>query len=56
VIKVEDPDTFNGPLTLVDNWRRNDVEIADSVCAENGGFDPFNLNLYPLPEALTPDF
>ena len=56
VIKVEDPDTFNGPLTLVDNWRRNDVEIADSVCAENGGFDPFNLNLYPIPEARLPDF
>jgi hypothetical protein len=56
VIKVEDPDTFNGPLTLTDNWRRNDVEIAESVCAEDGGVDRFNANLYPIPQATKSDF
>ncbi len=55
-IRVEDPDTFNGPLTLVDNWRRNDVEIAESVCAEDGGVDRFNANLYPIPQAQKADF
>jgi len=56
VVKVEDPDTFNGPLTLVDNWRRNDVQIAESVCAEDGGVDRFNANLYPVPQSKKPDF
>jgi len=56
VTKVEDPDTFNGPLTLTDNWRRNDVEIAESVCAEDGGVDRFNANLYPIPQATKADF
>ena len=55
-IKVEDPDTFNAPLTLVDNWRRNDVQIGESVCAEDGGVDHFGLNLYPYPQAAKPDF
>ena len=56
VIRVEDPDTFNAPLTLVDNWRRNDVAISESVCAEDGGVDHFGLNLYPYPQASKPDF
>jgi hypothetical protein len=56
VTRVEDPDTFNGPLTVTDNWRRNDVEIAESVCAEDGGVDRFNANLYPIPQATKPDF
>lgn len=56
IVKVEDPDTFNGPLTLKDTWRRNDVQIAESVCAEDGGVDRFNGNLYPVPQSQTPDF
>ncbi len=54
--RVEDPDTFNGPLTLVDNWRRNDVAISESVCAEDGGVDWFHANLVPIPRAERPDF
>jgi hypothetical protein len=56
IVRVEDPDTFNGPLTLTDNWRRNDVQIAESVCAEDGGVDRFNANLVPVPQSDRPDF
>ena len=56
LVKVEDPDTFNGPLTLTDNWRRNDVPIAESVCAEDGGVDRFDANLFPIPQSKAPDF
>jgi hypothetical protein len=56
IVKVEDPDTFNGPLTLKETWRRNDVPIEESVCAEDGGADHFGQNLYPIPVADRPDF
>jgi hypothetical protein len=56
VVKVEDPDTFNGPLTLKETWRRNDVPIEESVCAEDGGADHFAQNLYPIPVADRADF
>ena len=56
IITVDDPDTFNGPLTLKNTWRRNNVEITESVCADDGGVDMFNLNLYPIPKTDKPDF
>ena len=37
IVTVEDPDTFNGPLTLKQTWRKNEVEMAEMVCAENDG-------------------
>jgi len=56
IVKVEDPDTFNEPLTLRNVWRRNTVTIEESVCAEDGGVDHFEQNLYPIPQAAKPDF
>ena len=56
IIRVEDPETFNGPLTLKETWRRNDVPIEESVCAEDGGVDHFAQNLAPIPVARKPDF
>ena len=56
IVTVEDPDTFNGPLTLKQTWRKNPVVIEESVCAEDGGVDVYNLNLYPIPQAGKPDF
>jgi hypothetical protein len=56
IVKVEDPDTFNGPLTLKQVWRRTDLRIEESVCAADGGVDMFNLNLHPIPVADKPDF
>ena len=56
VATVEDPDTFNAPLTLKQTWRRNEVAMAEMVCAESAGADYFNQNLHPIPQADKPDF
>jgi len=56
IVTVEDPDTFNGPLTLKQVWRRNNAAIDESICAADGGVEYFDLNLHPIPEAHTPDF
>ena len=56
IVTVEDPDTFNAPLTLKQVWRRTNLEIEESVCAEDGGEDRFNQNLHPIPVAGKPDF
>jgi hypothetical protein len=56
LVTVEDPETFNGPLTLTQTWRKNPLEMVESVCAEDGGYDPFEQNLHPIPQAKSPDF
>ena len=56
IVTVEDPDTFNGPLTLKQTWRKNPVAMAEMVCAEDAGEDHFNQDLHPLPRADNPDF
>src|SRR5260370_11118064 len=55
LVTVEDPDTFNAPLTMTRRWFRFDGPMLETVCAENNG-DFFNQNLFPQPEAKTPDF
>jgi len=55
VARVEDPDTFNEPLTMMQRWRRVPNELIETVCAENNS-DFFNQNLFPIPEAAKPDF
>jgi hypothetical protein len=56
IVTVEDPDTFNGPLTLKQTWRKNAVAMVEMVCAESGGEDYFKQNLHPIPQANKPDF
>ena len=56
IVRVEDPDTFNAPLTLKNTWRRSNVAFAESVCADDGGVDQFNMKLDPIPLAAQPDF
>jgi hypothetical protein len=56
IVTVEDEDTFTGPMTLKQTWRKNPVEIEESVCAEDGGVDRYNFNLFPIPVAAKPDF
>ncbi len=56
IVTVNDPDTFNGPLTLTQTWRKNEVAMIESVCAEDGGIDPFEQNLLPIPKSDKPDF
>jgi hypothetical protein len=56
IVTVEDPDTFNAPLTLKQTWRKNEVAMGEVVCAETAGVDYFNQNLHPIPQADKPDF
>jgi hypothetical protein len=55
IVTVNDPDTFNGPITLSKKWFRVDRPMEESVCAENN-VDFFNQGLVPIPEAKQPDF
>ncbi len=55
LVRVDDPDTFNAPLTMQQRWFKVNDPIGESICAENN-FDFFRQNLFPLPEAKTPDF
>jgi hypothetical protein len=55
IATVDDPDTFNEPLTMMQQWRKLDNPLLETVCAENNE-DFFHQNLFPLPEAKTPDF
>jgi hypothetical protein len=55
LVHVEDPDTFNEPLNMVQRWRKVDNPLLETVCAEDN-VDYFNQNLFPIPEAKTPDF
>lgn len=57
IVTVEDPDTFNGPLTLKQTWRKAEAPMAEMVCAENETEEHFaGQNLVPVPEADGPDF
>jgi hypothetical protein len=55
LVRVEDPETFNAPLTMTRRWFKADGPMLETVCAENNG-DFFDQNLFPQPEAKTPDF
>jgi hypothetical protein len=55
LVTVEDPDTFNGPITLSKKWFRVDRPMEEMVCAENN-FDIFSQGLVPIPQAKQPDF
>jgi hypothetical protein len=55
LVTVDDPETFNGPITLTKKWFRVDLPIIEVVCSENNE-DFFNQNLFPIPEATSPDF
>jgi hypothetical protein len=55
-VTVEDHDTFNGPITLKQTWRKNQAAMAEMVCAENEVEHFANQNLHPIPQADKPDF
>jgi hypothetical protein len=54
-VKVDDPDTFNEPLHLIQRWRKVPNPLVETVCAENNE-DHFNQGLFPMPRATKPDF
>jgi len=47
LVKVEDPDTFNEPLHMVQRWRKVPNPLLETACAENNG-DHFGKNLFPI--------
>jgi hypothetical protein len=55
LVRVEDPDTFNEPLTMTRRWFKANGPLVETVCAENNVDFP-GQNLFPQPEAKTPDF
>jgi hypothetical protein len=55
LVMVEDPDTFNEPLYMVQRWRKVRNPLLETVCAENNG-DHFKKNLFPIPQADKPYF
>jgi hypothetical protein len=55
LVRVEDPDTFNEPLFMVQRWRKVPSELLETVCAENNVFR-FGENPFPMPRARRPDF
>jgi hypothetical protein len=55
MVKVEDPDTFNEPLYMVQRWRKVPNPLYETVCAENN-VDYFYNNLFPIPTAAKADF
>jgi hypothetical protein len=55
IVTVNDPETFNEPITMQQRWTKVNGRFAESICAENN-LDFFNQNLHPIPQANTPDF
>jgi hypothetical protein len=55
LVTIEDPDTFNEPLTMMQRWFKVDAPIRETVCSENN-LDYFNQGLFPIPRAAKPDF
>jgi hypothetical protein len=54
-VTVEDTDTLNEPLHMIQRWRKVPNPMRETVCAENNG-DHFGKNLFPIPQADKPDF
>ena len=55
IARVEDPGTFNEPLTMKQQWFKANAGLEESVCAENNA-DFFNHNIFPTPQSERPDF
>ena len=57
VVTVEDPDTFNEPLHMMNKWRKVANPLLETVCAENNNDSIFfHQKLFPMPEATKADF
>ena len=57
VVTVDDPDTFNEPLHMMQTWRKVRNPLLETVCAENNNDAIFfHQKLYPIPQADKPDF
>ncbi len=55
IVTVEDPETFNAPLTMKQQWFKVNAPMSETICADDHE-DYFHQNLFPLPQDDTPDF
>jgi hypothetical protein len=55
IATVDDPDAFNAPLTMMQQWHKVNNPLIETVCSENNA-DFFHQNLFPIPQADKPDF
>ena len=55
IATVDDPDTFNGTLTMKQRWFKAEGPMRETICAENNK-DYFNQGLFAVPEAEKADF
>jgi hypothetical protein len=55
IATVDDPDTFNEPLTMKQRWFKANGSMQETICAENN-HDFFHQNLFAVPTAEKPDF
>jgi len=55
LVTVEDPDTFNEPMHMMQKWRKVANPLLETVCSE-GNYNYFNQKLFPMPEATKADF
>jgi hypothetical protein len=55
IATVDDPDTFNGTLTMKQRWFTAEGPMRETICAENNK-DYFNQGLFAVPEAEKADF
>lgn len=55
IVTVEDPGTFNAPLTMQQHWFKQRHAMLETICAENDRTFP-GQNLFPIPVDNTPDF
>jgi hypothetical protein len=57
VVMVEDTDTFNEPLHMMQTWHKVENPLLETVCAENNNDSIFfHQKLPPMPEAVKADF
>jgi hypothetical protein len=55
LVKVDDAEAFSEPLFMIQMWRKAAAPLLETVCAENN-VDVFNQNMFPIPQAKSPDF
>ena len=57
VVTVDDPDTFNEPLHMMQTWHKVRNPLLETVCSENNNdSNYFHQKLFPIPEAKSRDF
>lgn len=55
IATVDDPDTFNAPLTMQQRWVKTAGRMKETICAEDHE-DYFHQGLFPVPQTDKPDF